>query len=110
MRLLVGIQDVSGGAQENNGVKCFQVGFGKNIRPFRMLHLETVLIPQLLNRVDSIRDGSMPETLGFREQQYPGSFIVRFGSAASQNRYTQIPDQSINNRTAPESEAREHIS
>ena len=67
--LLVAVQDIAGGVQENHHSILREVGFRENSGILGGVHLEVVCLPHRLNGRDARGNGIVPEACGFGKDQ-----------------------------------------
>src|SRR5690606_325616 len=84
-RLLLGIvQYISGGAQEDNGIKRTQTVRMKDFRFFGMNRLNSDLIQQALYGLHPFRNACVPKSCGFGKNQNRLLSLCMYGSYSEQ--------------------------
>jgi hypothetical protein len=92
---LVGIENVSGGAEEDDYRILVQVLIGKQLGVFAVRHSEVVLQRQLLDRIHALRDRRMPKPGGLGEKQNLKSLILRRLSEGEHENYEKLQEEEL---------------
>src|SRR5438105_4696372 len=87
--LLIGLQNVAGGQQEDDRTVACEGGVGEDARIFGRVDYKSMLIAKCADGIDRVRDRFVAETCGPREDQHAVACLRLLRASASDDALVQ---------------------